>query len=142
VNLELLVGLAAELDPLMRGIVASDDVRKAGGFVDGVKWHCMESPLADAGDLYVIWAEIDDILDGYPVDYGPEDNAIYAMREFKRAAREWLDMPRTHAGLLDYVHLWKTRITDETWPAPGGVHWRQRPTSPHDRDEQHRPRLD
>ncbi|MFD0851194.1 hypothetical protein ACFQ07_03140 [Actinomadura adrarensis] len=109
----------------MRGILASEDVGKAGDLVGEVKWHCLQSPLADAGDVYVIWAELDDVLDGYPVDYGPEANAIYALREFKRAAHDWLDMPRTEAGLLNYVQLWKTRIADDAWPAPGGVHWRQ-----------------
>ncbi|MBG0831622.1 hypothetical protein HS041_28225 [Planomonospora sp. ID67723] len=119
----------AELDPLMRGVLASEDVAQARNFVHEVKWHCTESPygghLWGAGGVYCIWAEIDDILDGWPLDYGSDTDAL-ALREFKRAAQEWLDMPRTEAGLQDYVHQWETRMAEDTWPAPGGIPWRQR----------------
>ncbi|MFI6928169.1 hypothetical protein ACIBIZ_50155 [Nonomuraea spiralis] len=122
VDLDLLAGLAAELDPLMHCILASDDVRRAGDFVYDVTYHCLESPhgedLWPAGSIYCIWMDIDDILDGWPVDYGPESEGL-ALREFKRAAQEWLDMPRTQAGLWDYVHRWRMRMAADTWPVSG-----------------------
>jgi hypothetical protein len=61
-----------------------------------------------AGGLY-IWADIDDILDRWPIDYGPATRAI-ALREFKRAAKEWLEMPRTEAGIRNYVDRWEKRL--------------------------------
>ncbi|GAA1023697.1 hypothetical protein Aple_090280 [Acrocarpospora pleiomorpha] len=127
VDLDLLAGLTAELDPLMYGILASDDVKQAGDFVDDVTRHCMKSPylehLSSASSIYCIWMDIDDILDGWPVEYGP-DSKVLALREFKRAAQEWLDMPRTQAGLQDYLR---------------GVHWRQRGASPGDHDDLRQP---
>ncbi|MDP9848124.1 hypothetical protein [Streptosporangium lutulentum] len=123
VGLDLLAELAAELDPFMRGILASDDVGQAGDFVYDVMHHCMESPHSEdlwpAGSIYCIWMDIDDIVDGWPVDYGTDSETL-ALREFKRAAQEWLDMARTQAGLQDYVHRWRMRMAADTWPAPGG----------------------
>ncbi|MFG2071255.1 hypothetical protein [Nonomuraea maritima] len=138
VDVVLLAGLVAELDPLMRGILASDDVRQAGDVVYEVTYHCLESPYGEdlwpSGSIYCIWMEIDDILDGWPVDYGPDREAL-AMREWKRAAQEWLDMPRTQAGLRDYLHGWRMRMAADTWPAPGGVRRRQQRASPGDHDD-------
>jgi hypothetical protein len=86
--------------------------------VHEVMWHCMEQPyrehLRDLSTLYVIWAELDDILDGWPVDYGQNTETI-AMCEFRRAAKEWLDIPRTEVGIRDYVDRWRTRLADGTW---------------------------
>ncbi|MCA2189548.1 hypothetical protein [Nonomuraea cavernae] len=124
VDLDLLAGLATELDPLMRGVLVSEDVRQAGDLLGEAMWHCMLSPLRYASHLYGIWAEIDDILDRWPLDYGPDTDVI-ALREFKRVAEEWLNMPQREAGIRDYVHQWKVRMAQDSWPAPGGVHWRQ-----------------
>ncbi|MFD0595616.1 hypothetical protein ACFQZ4_27585 [Catellatospora coxensis] len=55
--------------------------------------------------------ELDDILDRWPVDYGPQTETI-ALREFRRAAEEWLAMPRTEDGIRNYVHRWRTRLNE------------------------------
>ncbi|WP_068923842.1 hypothetical protein [Planobispora rosea] len=142
VDLELLAGFVEKIDPLMRDVLVGEDAEQVRGFVREAAWNCTERPyferLWGVGELYRAWMEIDDILDGWPVDYGADTDAL-AMREFRLAAQEWLDMPRTEAGFQDYVHRWETRVAQDTWPAPGGVHRRQRPTSPGDRDAPRQP---
>jgi hypothetical protein len=54
------------------------------------------------GALCLLWGDLSDIVDGFPVNYGPECEAI-AEREFSRAAREWLRMSPTPAGLEAYI---------------------------------------
>jgi hypothetical protein len=86
----LLVGFAIELDPLMRGIVAGEELEHVRDLVQKVMWHCQQAPhferLWGAGWLYAIWGELDDIADRWPIDCGSSTEAI-ALREFKRAAR-------------------------------------------------------
>ncbi|GAB3153397.1 hypothetical protein [Microbispora hainanensis] len=122
VDLELLAGFAAKIDPLMRGVLVSGDVEQMRGLVLEAAWHCTEPPyfehLWGVAGLYRAWMEIDDILDGWPVDYGAGTDAL-AMREFRLAAQEWLDMPRTETGFRDYVRRWETRVAEDAWPAPG-----------------------
>ncbi|MEU7942386.1 hypothetical protein [Microbispora bryophytorum] len=142
VDLKLLAGFAAKIDPSMQGVLVREDVEQIRGFVLEAAWNCTERPyfehLWGVGGLYRAWMEIDDILDGWPVDYGADTDAL-AVREFRLAAQEWLDMPRTETGFRDYVHRWERRVAEDTWPAPGGVHWRQRPAAPGDRDDSRQP---
>jgi hypothetical protein len=99
----------------MRGVLAGadagEDVQEVRGFILEAAWNCIQPRFEDlwgAGELYRPWMEMDDILDGWPFDYGDDADAL-AMREFTLAAREWLDMPRTEAGFRTYVHRWVTR---------------------------------
>lgn len=96
VDLKLLAGFAAKIDPLMQDVLVSRDVEQIRGFILEAAWNCTERPyfehLWGVGGLYRAWMGIDDILDGWPVDYGADTVAL-VMREFRLAAREWLDMP-------------------------------------------------
>lgn len=113
VDLELLAGFAAKIDPFMRGVLVSGDVEQMRGFVLEAAWNCTERPyfehLWGVGGLYRAWMEIDDILDGWPVDYGADTDAL-AMREFRLAAQEWLDMPRTETGFRAIVKTCGSRV--------------------------------
>ncbi|GAB2467746.1 hypothetical protein GCM10027187_39900 [Streptosporangium sandarakinum] len=124
VDLELLAGFAAKIDPFMQGVLVSGDVEQIRGFVLEAAWNCTERPyfehLWGVGGLYRVWMGIDDIFDGWPVDHGADADAL-AMREFRLAAQEWLDMPRTETGFRHYVHRWERRVAEDTWPAPGGA---------------------
>lgn len=112
-QLNLLAGFAGELDPLMRLILASEALTQAQDLVQEVMRRCLQAPyfehLWGAGMLYAIWGELDDVTDGWPVSYGSNTEAG-ALREFKRAAAEWLEMPRTESGVSDYTHRWKVRL--------------------------------
>lgn len=81
--------------------------------VGELKWALTEPPyfeqLWGVGWLYRIWGDLSDIVDGWPVDYGPGREAI-ADREVRQAAQDWLSTPHTAAGLEDYIERWKARL--------------------------------
>jgi hypothetical protein len=114
---DLLTELAAEIDPLVQRILTAEDLPQVRDLVQEVRYHCLQPPYFEhmwgAGEVYVIWGELDDILDRWPVDHGTDTETI-AIREFRSAAKEWLDMPRTEAGIRDYTHRWRTRLTERT----------------------------
>lgn len=124
-ELTTLPALAAALDPFMRSILACDEVVQMAELASEVSWRFRDTSVDGAGYLYVVWMEIDDILDGYPASYGAEENERLALREWRLAARDWLDMPRTSAGLAEHVNRWRTRVAQHDWPEPGGVDWRE-----------------
>ncbi|MFE2531532.1 hypothetical protein [Streptomyces sp. NPDC059371] len=99
------------LDPYMRRILgaAEDPI----GVVGEVMGQLIEPPyieqLRGVGELYGVWGELSDIVDGYPVDYGPDAETI-AVRESRQAAQDWLDMPHTTAGLQEYIEQWLDRL--------------------------------
>jgi hypothetical protein len=104
--------LARRLDPYMQRILdGRDDLIDAVAELLGI---LTEPPyfehLVGVGWLYRVWGNLSDILDRYPVDYGPDTEAI-AAQAFKRAAQDWLDMPRTRAGLEHYIERWRRRLT-------------------------------
>jgi hypothetical protein len=74
---------------------------------------CAEPPyfehLWGMSALYRNWGALSDIVDGHPVNYGSDSEAI-ADRELKQAAQDWFDMPRTRAGLESYIQGWDERI--------------------------------
>ncbi|MFI7537529.1 hypothetical protein [Streptosporangium sp. NPDC049376] len=131
VDLELLTGFAAKIDPLMQSVLVSGDAEQMSGFVREAAWSCTERPyfehLPEVGELYSAWMGIDDVLDGWPADYGTDIDAL-AMREFRLAAQEWLEMPLTETRFRHYMRRWGTWVAEDTWPPPGGVNRRQRPT--------------
>lgn len=101
---DIVHGLAERLDPYMRRILdGSEDPHVVVG---ELMLTLTEPPyfehLWGVGWLYQIWGELSDIVDGYPVDYGPDSDAI-AARELRHAAQDWLGMPHTAVGLQDYV---------------------------------------
>lgn len=104
-------GLARRLDPCMHRILdGGDDLSDAVAQLLGM---LTEPPYLDhlvgVGWLYRIWGELSDILDAYPVDHGSDAEAI-AAQSFRRAAQDWLDMPRTQAGLEHYIERWQRRL--------------------------------
>lgn len=89
-----------------KGLHALVAVTRRGGPITGnqvekVMWHCQQAPyfehLWGAGWLYAIWGALDDFADRWPIDYRSSTEAI-ALREFKRAAADWLQMQRTESG--------------------------------------------
>jgi hypothetical protein len=103
-------GLAEVVDPYMRRILdpVEDPIEVVGEMTNRLLDPPFFQHLEDVGALYVIWAEISDIVDHWPVDYGPDSETI-AVRESRQAAQDWLDMPRTMAGLQDFVDRWRKR---------------------------------
>jgi hypothetical protein len=89
----------------------------------------IEPPLFEhlwcAGELYVHFGLLSDIVDAYPVDYGANADMI-AQQEIRDAARDWLGMPHTVEGLEDYLARWAARL--EALPTVhGGRPVRSRP---------------
>ncbi|GIF98797.1 hypothetical protein Cci01nite_38910 [Catellatospora citrea] len=117
-QVDLLTRFAADVDPLARRVLAAERLPQVCELVREMMGHCLQAPYLEhmwgAGELYAIWGELDDILDGRPVDHGPDTEAV-ADRELRRAAGEWLDMPRTEAGIRDYAYRWRTRLAERTW---------------------------
>ncbi|WP_250030964.1 hypothetical protein [Paractinoplanes maris] len=69
----------------------------------------MADSAGPAEALYPIMADLSDIADHYPVDYG-EDAEMIARREIGDAARDWLRLPRTAGGVKSYVDRWAERV--------------------------------
>ncbi|MET8310047.1 hypothetical protein [Micromonospora sp. NPDC005173] len=116
---DMVDGLAELLNPYMRRILGgSEDPHDV---VDELKWTLTEAPHMEhswgAGWLYRMWGSLSDIIDGYPVDFGPDREAI-AIREFRHAAQDWLGMPRTRAGLESYIERQRTRLASLWSPGP------------------------
>lgn len=108
---DLVEGLAERLSPYMDRILAGreDSIRVVGGLM----WALTEPPYFEAlegvGRLYAIWGGLSDIVDGWPVDHGPDCEAI-AVREVRQAAEDWLSTPHTTAGLEGYIERWEARL--------------------------------
>jgi hypothetical protein len=108
---DLVEGLAERLSSYMDRILGGceDPIRVVGGLM----WALTEPPYMKAldgvGRLYCVWAELSDIVDGWPVDYGPDCEAI-AVREVRQAAQDWLSTPHTVAGLEGYIERWEARL--------------------------------
>lgn len=115
---DMVDGLAELLDPYMRGLL--DGGEDPHEVVAALMWTMTESPhwehLWGVGWLYRIWGDLADIIDGYPVHFGPDSEAI-AIREFRHAAQNWLAMPRTPAGLENYIERQRTRLASLSPPA-------------------------
>jgi hypothetical protein len=83
------------------------------GVVEELKCALVELPLTDdvgnTGRLYSIYADLSDIVDGYPFDYG-DGTEMIAQREIRDAAWDWLSMPRNADGMEAYVDHWAARI--------------------------------
>jgi hypothetical protein len=103
--------LAERLSPYMRRILESGE--DPHDVVGELMWTLTSPPLFTdvdgVGALCVMWGELTDIVDAFPVNYGPECEAV-AEREFRRAAREWLSMSPTPAGLEAYIQGCTTRL--------------------------------
>ncbi|WP_156045518.1 hypothetical protein [Herbidospora cretacea] len=118
---ERLAELVAELDRLLSAALTHDDPEPMRDpFLCAAGTLTEYGDVESAGGLYRIWMNIDDIFDGWPVDYGDETDAI-AMREIRLAAGEWLATPKTEAGISAYVDRWEARQAPDDWPDPGGV---------------------
>ncbi|MEV1319972.1 hypothetical protein AB0J14_28280 [Micromonospora arborensis] len=82
--------------------------------VEELKFGLVELLLADddveiAGRLYNIYADLSDIVDGYPFHYG-DGTEMIAQRESRDAAWDWLSFPRNAVGMKSYVDHWAARI--------------------------------
>ncbi|GII02068.1 hypothetical protein [Planobispora takensis] len=119
VDLIVLAGFIAEVHPLMEIALAREGVWHVRDHVVEAAWTCTQSPYCEglwgAGELYRAWMKIDDILGGWPVDYGADADDL-AMREFGLAVQEWLDMPWSEDGFRDYVRRWRARVAQDAWP--------------------------
>lgn len=76
-----------------------------------------------AGRLYVLFADIGDIVDGWPVHYGAATEMI-AQREIRDAAWDWLAVVRTAQDVHSYLERWEARgsalpAAEEGHPRPG-----------------------
>ena len=76
-----------------------------------------------AGRLYVLFADLGDIVDGWPVDYGAATEMI-AQREIRDAAWDWLEAVRTAQDVESYLGRWAARgmalrVSEEGHPRPG-----------------------
>jgi hypothetical protein len=112
-------GLADRLDPYMRRMLdGSEDPRAIAG---QLMLMLTEPPyfehLWGVGRLYQIWGELSDVVDGWPVDHGP-DSAAIAVGGFRQAAQHWLAMPHTVAGLRDYITQWEARVASMLTAGP------------------------
>lgn len=65
--------------------------------------------VGNVGGLYSIYADLSDIVDGYPFDYG-DGTEMIAQRELRDAAWDWLSIPRNADGIETYVGHWAARI--------------------------------
>ncbi|MEV0730985.1 hypothetical protein [Polymorphospora sp. NPDC050346] len=83
------------------------------GVVEELKSALVELLLRDdvgnAGGLYGIYADLSDIVDGYPFHYG-DGTEMIAQREIRDAAWDWLSIPRNADGVKTYVDHWAARI--------------------------------
>ncbi|WP_433125028.1 hypothetical protein ACQPWW_21490 [Micromonospora sp. CA-240977] len=59
--------------------------------------------------LYPIYADLSDIVDGFPFDYG-DGAELIAQREIRDVAWDWLSMARNADGLAIYIDRWTARI--------------------------------
>ncbi len=83
------VSVVEELKFALIELLPGDDVGKVGG-------------------LYGIYADLSDIIDGYPFDYG-DGTEMIAQREIRDAAWDWLSIPRNADGIETYVDHWAAR---------------------------------
>ncbi|MEO3771484.1 hypothetical protein [Micromonospora sp. B9E7] len=116
---DMVDGLAERLNPYMHRILGgSEDPHDV---VYQLMWTLTEAPQIEhswgVDWLYRIWGDLSDIIDGYPVDLGPDSEAI-AIREFRHAAQDWLRTPRTLAGLESYIERQRTRLASLWSPVP------------------------
>lgn len=84
----------------------------------------LRDDVGSGGGLYHIYADLSDIVDGYPFHYDAGTEMI-AQREIRDAAWDWLSMPRSPDGLKTYIDHWTARIaalptTDGGRPFRGG----------------------
>ncbi|MBQ1023962.1 hypothetical protein [Micromonospora sp. C95] len=84
------VGVVEELKAALVELLPRDDVGNASG-------------------LYSIYADLSDIVDGYPFDYG-DGTEMIAQREIRDAAWDWLSIPRNADGMKNYVDRWAARV--------------------------------
>ncbi|MEW2144419.1 hypothetical protein AB0869_16575 [Micromonospora vinacea] len=68
-----------------------------------------EVSMASVGELYPIFGDLSDIVDGFPFDYG-DGTEMIAQREIRDAAWDWLTMARNADGLKTYVDQWTARV--------------------------------
>lgn len=93
------------------------------GVVEELKCALVELLLRDdvgnAGGLYSIYADLSDIVDGYPFhcDDGTE---MIAQREIRDAAWDWLSIPLNADGMKTYVDHWAARIAAFRRPTEDG----------------------
>lgn len=73
--------------------------------------------LGNIGELYPLYADLSDIVDGYPIDYD-DGTEMIAEREIRDAAWDWLSIPRNTDGIRTYVDYWTARIA--TLPSTEG----------------------
>lgn len=64
--------------------------------------------VAHAGGLYRLFAELGDIVDGWPVSYG-EATEMVAQREIRDAAWDWLETVRTAGAMESFLERWEAR---------------------------------
>ncbi|HEX5595710.1 MAG TPA: hypothetical protein VFX61_06775 [Micromonosporaceae bacterium] len=69
----------------------------------------LRDDVGNAGELYCIYADLSDIVDGYPYHYG-DGTEMLAQREIRDAAWDWLSIPRNADGMKTYVDHWAARI--------------------------------
>ncbi|WBB52390.1 hypothetical protein [Verrucosispora sp. WMMD573] len=84
------VGVVEELKAALVELLPRDDVGNASG-------------------LYSIYADLSDIVDGYPFDYA-DGTEMIAQREIRDAAWDWLSIPRNADGMKNYVDRWAARV--------------------------------
>lgn len=65
--------------------------------------------VADASRLYTIFADLSDVVDGYPFHYD-DGTEMIAQREIRDAAWDWLSNPRNADGMKTYIDHWTARI--------------------------------
>jgi hypothetical protein len=77
-----------------------------------LQYELIESPSQEtaesAGRLYLLFADLGDIVDGWPVDYGTATEMV-AQREIRDAARDWLEAVRTADDVPLYLERWVAR---------------------------------
>ncbi|MEO3926766.1 hypothetical protein ABGB07_23275 [Micromonosporaceae bacterium B7E4] len=84
------------------------------GVVEELKYALVELLLLRddveiAGGLYSIYADLSDIVDGYPFHYD-DGTEMIAQREIRDAAWDWLSISRNADGMKTYVDHWAARI--------------------------------
>ncbi|MDW5327525.1 hypothetical protein [Plantactinospora sp. KLBMP9567] len=83
------------------------------GVVEELKCALVDLLLTDdvvnVAALYSIYADLSDIVDGYPFHYD-DGTEMIAQREIRDAAWEWLSIARNADGMKTYVDRWAARI--------------------------------
>ncbi|WP_262285458.1 hypothetical protein [Micromonospora sp. MA102] len=83
------------------------------GVVEELKCALIEllpgDDVGNIGRLYSIYADLSDIVDGYPFHYG-DGTEMIAQREIRDSAWDWLNIPRNADGMKTYVDHWAARI--------------------------------